>query len=632
MSAAPHRSPTPPGAPASPPPPTAARPSRTWLPLLLAPVIAVAFLAQPLWNLDRTGSTDDWRWFTFHWSVSRHTVLEHGQLPVWNPYHCGGNVHLANPQTQYLSPLAWPGLLLGVNLGLKLFILVHLLLGFAGCWWLARDLGLRPWPAALPAALFAGSGYLFMHVGGGHSSFLPFLFMPAALAGFRRSIERPRWVILPAGALALMVLEGGVYPTPYTALLLAAYAVGRWARRPDDLRPLARLALVAVLGGALAAVKLVPVLAFLREHPRHVPSDDGMGLVEVLMAFTSRRLERRFPGHNYVWPEYGAYLGWPVVVAVAALAWRRGRRYLGLLALLLFFVALMTGNRGGGWSPHELLHELPIYGSLHVPSRYGVVVTLLLALLAGCALQEWLDALTRAPLRRRARLAARAVTVLIAVAAVVDVLTFGQWQMGRFKDSARTEAPRSTYQTTRAAWAHGPSFPRRRIGTLRCYEPNGVPRGKVRPKLPAEVFVAGGAKGKVQVLSWSPALVEAEVELQQPGLVVLNQNDHRGWQVEGADRGSHDGMPAGALSAPGTHRIRFIYRPPGLRLGTLITLLAALGVGLWLSGWLRRPSRRLYAAIGGWIWAPKGDGGADQDTGTQSATNERASGLESRST
>lgn len=604
------------------------RTRRAWLPLLLAPVLAGAFLAQPLWNLDRTGSTDDWRWFTFHWSVSRHTVVEHRQLPVWNPYHCGGNVHLANPQTQYLSPLAWPALPLGVNLGLKLFILVHLMLGFASCWWLARDLGLRPWPAALPAALFSGGGYFFMHVGGGHSSFLPFLLMPAALAGFRRSIDQSRWVVVPAIVLALMVLEGGVYPTPYTALLLGCYALGRWIAKPSDLRPLTRLALVGLVAGALAGVKLMPVLAFLREHPRTVPSDDGMGWMEVLMAFTSRRLERRFAGHHYVWPEYGAYLGWPVVLAVAALAWRRARRYAGLFFLLLFFAALMTGNRGGGWSPHELLHELPIYKSLHVPSRYGVVVTLFLALLAGFALQEWLDALRAARLRRRVRTAAMVLSVLLAVGAVVDVLTFGQWQMGRFKDRPRQEKPRATFQLTRAAWAHGPSFPRRNIGTLRCYEPNGVPRGKVRPKLPSEVYLARGAKGTVRVLSWSPARVEAEVALQSPGLVVLNQNDHGGWQVEGGAREAHAKQPAAAVAEAGTHRVVFRYTPPGLGLGVLLTLLGVLAAALLGAGVAQRQGQRVRSTLRRLLWAPS----EDQTPGTQPATSRRARSLEPRST
>jgi len=577
---------------------------RLGLGLLLATVLALAFLAQPLWNWDRSGSTDDWRWFTFHWQVSRTTLLDYHQLPVWNPYHCGGNVHLANPQTQYLSPLAWPGIALGPTLGLKLFVFLHLVLGWLAMAWLARDLALGPWATALAASLFVVGGYFFQHLGGGHSSFLPFFLFPAALAAFRRSLADLRYVALSAALLALMVLEGGVYPAPYAALLLGVYALGRSIQGRGALRPLAVLALTGALAFALAGVKLLPVMAFLREHPRVVPSDDGMGLVEVLMAFASRRLERRFEGHLYVWPEYGAYMGIPVLLAVGWLAWRRPPRWRGWLLGLGFFAVLMTGNRGGGFSPHELLHELPLFKSLHVPSRFGGVVTLFLALLAAAAAQAAWHALDRVRARPGLRRALRALLVLVAVAAVLDSLTFGQWQMGRFKDAPPQGPARASFGIVKAHWNGGPGHPQRRMGVLACYEPNGVPRGKVRAGLPQEAFLAKGATGSLAIVDWSPARVAVQVELDAPGLVVLNQNDHRGWQVEGGARASHDGMPAASLGAPGAQRVVFRYRPPGLLPGLGLTLggLLALAGLLWLG-----PARqRALGARLEWLWSGRG--------------------------
>jgi len=567
---------------ASPPAPASTRPrwpTRLALPLGAGLLVALGFLFQPLLLApDATGSTDDWRWFTFHWEVARTTILQHGELPVWNPYHCGGNVQLANPQTQELSPLAWPMLVFGVNAGLKLFLLLHLLLGFGAMYWLARDLRLDRVPALFAAGLFAGSGYLFQHLGGGQASFAPFLLMPAALAAYRRSLTDLRYAAATGGILALQVLEGGVYPVPYTALLLTAYAVGRYCAAPDDLRPWTRLLAAGGLAVLLAGVKLLPVLLFLQEQPRHVPSDDGMSLWEVGLAFVSRRLERRFPGHPYVWPEYGAYLGWPVLLLAGWILLRRTRQYLGWLLLTLFFVLLMTGNRGGGLSPHEILRDLPVLRSLHVPSRFGIVVTLGLALLAGAALHELGRALTAAALRAWPRRLLRSGLGLLALLALLDVLTFGQWQMGRFKDRppARPAAPRFTM--TKTNWAEGPSLPRRNLGTVACYEPNGVPRGKVQAGRPAEVFFVGDAAGQVRVTRWSPARVEATLEADGPGLLVLNQNDHRGWQVQGVGvgRASHEGLPAARIAAAGQHTVVFRYRTPGLAAGLSATLLGVL--------------------------------------------------------
>jgi hypothetical protein len=330
------------------------------------------------------------------------------------------------------------------------------------------------------------------------------------------------------------------------------------------------------------------MLAFLREHPRLVPSDDGMGLSEVLAAFVSRRLERRFPGHPYVWPEYGAYLGWPVVAGVFWLAWRRFAVWRGWFALLGLFVLLMTGNRGGGLSPHELLHELPIFRSLHVPSRFGIVVTLFGVVLAGAALQALADSARASSLRPRLRSLALGLLALVAVASLVDVLTFGQWQMSRFRDLPSQAPPRPVFGLSRAPWHEGPSFPRRRIGTLACYEPNGVKQGKVRAGLPSEVFLADGASGEARITRWTPARVQVEAQLLAPGKVVLNQNDHLGWQVEGGLRASHEGMPAIALPE-GRHDLVFVYRPSGLGAGLAASLLGLLG--LVLLAWLARPER-----------------------------------------
>ena len=560
---------------------------RRLLPALLLLTCAAGFLAQPLAHPTWQGSTDDWRWFHFHWEVSRTTVVDYGQLPGWNPYHCGGHVHLANPQTQLLSPLAWPALALGVPLGLKLFLVLHLLAGLAGVWWLGAVLGQRALGRAAAAVVFCFGGFFAFHVGGGHSAFLPFLYLPAMLAAFHLGLRDARWLAAVAGLLALAALEGGVYPLPYSALTLGVYALTH-AVSGRSFGPLLRLAAAGGLGALVAGVKLVPVLLFLGERPRVVPSDDALAVTEVFQMFLSRRLERAYPGHLYVWPEYASYVGAPVLAAVGLLLLFRGRRYVRWYLILLVFSLLMMGNHGP-WSPHEWLHALPVFRSLHVPSRLAVVVTLCLALLCGFAVHE-LAAWTApgrwpAPLRR----ALRVLPVVFVVGVAGDLVTFGQTQLGRFTDVPRPgHADEGTaFRLTRDAWKNGPWLPRYRLATVACYEPNPVPRGKVRPGPAA--FSAGGARGEVRVAEWSPNRVRVEGRLDAPGLVVLNQNDHGGWRLEGdGERARHRGMPAARLPSD-RFVTTFVYRPPGLVPG-----LVASAAGLLLLGLLvrRRPTGR----------------------------------------
>src|SRR5206468_2796731 len=70
----------------------------------------------------------------------------------------------------------------------------------------------------LGAAVMAACGFFAEHIGGGHLSFTPFLYLPAILWAFRRALAAPpadfRHAVLAAALLAATVLEGGTYPAP----------------------------------------------------------------------------------------------------------------------------------------------------------------------------------------------------------------------------------------------------------------------------------------------------------------------------------------------------------------------------------------------------------------------------------
>ncbi len=605
-----------------------------WIWILIALASVYFFLFQPMNRFMLQGSTDDWRYFHFHWEVSWNTIGEYGQFPFWNPYHCGGNVHLANAQSQFLSPLAWPSLLVGVPAGLKLFMLFHFLIGVWGGWLLGRQLGLKGWHAMVPAILFPCSGYFAYHMGGGHSSFLPFMFMPLILAFYLRSIDDIRYTAAVGGLLGLTVLEGGVYPGPFIVLLLGVVALLKtFSGGRFSLRPLTRLALAGVLAIALSALKLLPLLDYMRENQRLVPSDDSLSIKEVFQVFLSRRLERRFPGHLYVWPEYGAYVGIPLFAVALVTALVTLRKHWKLLLVMLLFTGLMMGNHGP-WSPWELVRHLPVYKSLHVPSRFAVVVVLFLAIFAGFGLQAVSRFLQERNWKNQAlKYGALALPVLFFLASVGDVISFSQHQFVRFTDrpivGVREDAP---FKMTRGRWALAHSYPRFHQGTVACYEGNPVNQGKVKHGLKSEAWlvpVVGGdmgagvdtsrerrsvGVGSAQVAVWTPNQVEVDFRLKgtegKPGevLLVMNMNDHRHWRVElleparksdietGArpdpgqitvEKTEHDGLVAARLvgNDGAWGRVRFTYFPQWFILGVVLTILGLLGlVAVWFLG------------------------------------------------
>ena len=70
---------------------------RAWLTALLCLGGALIVIAGTLRLPWRWGDPYDWRYFQAIEEVFRLTVADYHQVPLWNPYICGGEVGLANP-------------------------------------------------------------------------------------------------------------------------------------------------------------------------------------------------------------------------------------------------------------------------------------------------------------------------------------------------------------------------------------------------------------------------------------------------------------------------------------------------------------------------------------------------------
>ena len=586
-----------------------------WISLLACVALVAAFVAPTArmcvaapdghrvctWVLDQTPSTDDWRSFAGAWEAARISLRDFHQWPSWNPYHCGGVPLYQDPQTpvpgvMFLLTFGW----LPTPVGMKLWLWVHLLVGALGARALLRHHGANLPEQVLGAALVTACGFCSEHFGGGHLSFTPFLFLPWALLGHRRALDDARWSVLTAAVLALAVWEGGTYPVP---LLVVALAADTLLRLPD---PRARRALVVTLpltGGLfalLAGVRLVPVLLWLREHPRLMPLDDAMSVAEVVLAWTARAHERPFPGHVFVWPEYGDYIGAAPVALfalalVAALARRddgaRDRRVDAGVAAALVWCAL--GNIPG-FSLFGLLHELPVYRSLRVPSRFLYPATVLLALVVGRALADLRTLL----LARRARPAvARGFVALewaLAVAVAVDLVAVNspRLQVGADPPLPGGRASAAFHQEGGGDYWRWPTYPVRGVGAPVCYvafDWTPAPQLWLGPGPQQRVEPADA--GAARAVGWTPNALRFDVELARPATLVVNQNTDSGWTTSlgAVDRSQpllSVELPAGHHAVTLTHAVR------GLWAGALLTLL-----GMIASAWVlrRAPPARVEA-------------------------------------
>jgi hypothetical protein len=573
---------------------------------ILAVLVALAFFI-PLLEMWGWYGRGDWGYFHLLDEVARRTIRDFGELPEWNPYVCGGNVLAANTQAHVWSPWVVFTLWLGPGDGVKIAALLHAVVGAVGSFALFGLLGLRGAGRFLATVVFVCSGFFGHQMAGGHVWAWPFYYLPLVLYFFLRGCWDLRWASLAGLCWGLMIVEGGVYPAPYTALLLGAAVLALllgWTPLPDRERA-TRWRVAAAFGVAVAfcalvgAMKLLPSLLHVAEHPREVTNYDRVGLGTLLDGLVSRHRDwgwERFSHHNYRWwGEYGIYVGWATLALAAGAAVLRFRRARVPLVLLGASLAVALGHLGP-WSPWELLHRLPVWENLRVPTRFGVFTVLVLAFLAGLAVTEgerWL----RARLAGRwTRWVARLLPAVVALGVAADVAWFnthkfkGEW-IEKAPDPDEPAAPMVQSQGT---WKRMYDHPAHNRGSITCQEPNPVPKSPRVRTQSSEYGVLPTGAGTVRLVAWSPNRIDLEAELQSEARVWVNQNHHEGWTTDVGRVDPIDGQLAVRLPA-GKHRFRLVYRAPGLRTGLALTTLGLLGVAGWFAGewwWRRRKGRK----------------------------------------
>jgi hypothetical protein len=533
---------------------------------------------------DATGF-GDWQMIHHNWEAAFVALARFHEWPLWDPFHCGGVSILGNPESQLYSPLFALSFVIGTVLAVKVFLVLHVAAALLGAYWLARaEYALAPPAAALSALAWGLSGCFAWDGAGGHATFLPFAFAPWLILCFRRSERSLSYVVATAALLALSLVEGATYPFPYFVLLLGLELVRRLAIGGGRARVLRASALIAGLCALLGAIRLVPIAVALHDAPRTLESTDFLSLGDVLLMLTARDHAWRFAGHKYVWPEYGSYVGWPVLVfaALGLLRVLRGGRRDLLLGLGAFGL-LMLGSRAA-YYPWPLLRALPVFDSLRVPSRFSVLFTLYLALLAGTGLSLLLERW-----RRRRWVAYAALLLVGGIGA--DIVLVNLRVVDRWDGPALSrQSPEAELFLVRERDHHFKyaSYPRRNLGSDLCYA--GGMNWQISDALwigaSRQARVPGG-HGRVLACARSTARASAEVELSAPGRVVFNQNFAPGWYsntgVVVADRG----RLAVALPA-GRHHVELAYAPAWFAPSALLSL-----CGLLIAGWFLVFARRV---------------------------------------
>ncbi len=561
--------------------PEARRPAERWLPLLFL-ACALIGIAEPLSARDLYGWQYDWRYFQSWIEVGRRSYLWFHQFPLWNPYGCGGEVLLANPQSEVASPAMILPIIFGGALGVKLMLALYLFCAYDGMYRLARDYGLTLKGALFSSVLFGGGGWLALHMASGHTTFAPAGLFPYVILCYRRARTELIWT-LPLGALAAwIVAEGGTSTPAIAAVLLGTLAITD-AIAGKSARPFMVLAVGGVAALLLGAFRILPAFEFAVDHPRHAWETDSVSIIEMIRnAYWWRGVEQT-PGKRYWFHEYGyrlSYLTPPLILWSLTL-----KRFRHLWIVVLVGAGIVAGSaipHGPWW----LLKHLPIYRDLRVPSRYALLLALSLPLLCGAAFEDLLARISKPKLM--SLVGFLAITIALGEGLAFDNYCFH----GMFSVQKTSAAEGTPFYQVRGTWREMFDNVMAGHGAIGCDEEAPLQRALTLDEgnVPQVKLLETGG-GQIQKVIWTPNRIDVDVALTSAATVVVNQNWNEHWKVNAGQIAKigpkvamdHDGGKLAATVPVGNYRLTFTYRPRSFVIGSTVSLMAMpLFIGLWI--------------------------------------------------
>jgi len=539
---------------------------------VMVPLGALAFALVFSWpmlgHLATPGAMGDWDMLLGIKWASYETIVKYRQLPLWDPYRCGGLPMLGNPQSQIVSPFFPLTLLCGVFLGTHLQMILSLAIAWSGGYVLARVIGISPLGAVAGAMVFPASSWFYLTLGIGHvwgmeATYAPWGYAAAWVASQRHAY---RYAALGGAVFALMFLGSGPDGMVYSGIGLALLMLGL-AAATKSWWPLWMLVALGLFSVGFAAIKLVPTYLVLLAHPRPTTGQLEVNDARLLLIMLFSPDQTLFRGLSNGWGfwECGAYIGIFSIPALLGLMKARRAAPWIIAGAILLLLARGDAQPLALW---PILHRLPVFDSVRLPSRFLVPFTLVVGMLAGHGL-DWLA--------ERWTNWGAAIGVAIVVLATVNCLLVGPPDLDSvWQYPAQPAAPAPVFhQILHGPGNNGMLIPAmENTGVVACYDYtqwNTNVRASDQPGYRGEVYLLG--PGSVGLERWTPNSLTYSVDVPAAGEIVVNQNYDRWWHVAAGqgDVVSENGL-IGVRVPPGRQSVTIAYRDYGALLGVLVTL------------------------------------------------------------
>ncbi len=535
----------------------------------------------------------DWDQHVFYEAVPRATILQYTQFPLWNPWQCGGNVMLANPQSSFLSIHFPVTLLFGEVMGTKLAIPLYLFIGLLGMWFVCRKCEMTPLASYFAPIILMLSGIYAIRIAVGHTNWFHLAWIPWIFFFYLKAEEK--WIhFIPASfLLALIFLGGGIHPFVIAFVLLGVYALvttlADWKKYKA--KPIIIFALLFILWIPFAAVKFFPMIAVYEEMLPLEQTDiqpistailfdaltnNEKTITDVYYTEYSTDNENADSSFPWYWHEYYGYIGLiPLIlfITTAFFLFRRYARY--ILSVAIIGVIILSQQLFPKiW---HSIQSLPFASIFHGPSRFLFAVVFFIALVIGFGM-SWIE-------NKKIKAGQLLVAVLL-LFIVGDLITSNAHYMTEgFSVDAKEDIEKKEFYTIYAEPEESSSqyqaF-KNNNGIWNCYE-RFHPLQVALPKESSAREQYGNYHGEAYFYETNEALEISEFSpnkitihsTNQEGTLMLNQNYVSGWKV------TIDGEKSAAINTDGLLSVKiraenkevvFYYLPMSFIIGLFLTI------------------------------------------------------------
>ena len=354
--------------------------------------LSVVFCFPLFIALQGTGNlSNDWDQYFFWMEVPKQTIVNFAQFPFWNPYVGGGNLLFAHPHTSVLSLFFILCLFFPLIVALKISVVVCFFTGLSGMFFLMREYKVSFYPRILSAIIFSFSSACVLHIAEGHICWRYQMLIPWIFLFFKKSVTQVKFLFVSGFLLTLIFFSGSIDILAFLFMFLFIYSFCETIYQ-KKIFFINNLVLLIFIFIGISAVKLFPCIEFLHFTPRFIDEPEGVSISFIMkMLFNSKQYLLSLMSNSELflqrdWHEYGGYIGlssipfifFGIVVSV--------RKNIPLICTTVIILLITMGNRAPLYV-WKLVHLLPFYNNMRIPSRYIVLLIFCFAIFVGFGAQ-----------------------------------------------------------------------------------------------------------------------------------------------------------------------------------------------------------------------------------------------------